>query len=329
MTKIAISLLFLFTTSCFCQSYEEIDERVRNYPQFKTLNDLGIRIQNNFSTDENRIRAAFIWVAHNLRYEKTLDDIFQSPKYIFYNSEYVKNQQLRKLEIEKINHSFQNRRGVCIDYALVLNELFTKFKLNSKVVVGIFKTDIKNKEDIKSKALTKNHSWNAVLLNGQWKLMDVTMASGFFDSVDNRFVRNFNMYYFFTPPSELSKTHFPANINWQLSNKTINIETFYNAPIYFPSYFTNDIKLVKNTKGTLFISPTDELELNFDQLPKRSKLYYQVENSNVLKMVRIKKNKLKGYISKIKLNKQLKDSEFVTLFLENKAILNFKIRRKP
>lgn len=329
MTKIVISLLFLFTSTCFCQSYDEIDEMVRNYPKFKTLNDLSIRIQNNFITDEHRIRAAFSWVAYNIKYEKTLDGIFQPHKRLHYNSAFVKTQQIRKLEIEKNKYTFQNRRGVCIDYSLLLNELFDQFELNSKVIFGIFKTDVKTREDINDNSLFKNHTWNAVLLNGQWKLMDVTMASGNYDSANYRFVTKFN-HYFFTSPIEFSKTHFPANSNWQLSNQAVTIESFYNAPIYFPSYFINDIKLMKNTKGTFFVSTTNEFELNFDQLPKNPILYYRVENSTALKKARIKKKKGKGkgYVSKINLGKHFMDKEFVTLFLDNWAILNFKIQKE-
>lgn len=329
MSKIVISLIFLFTTTCFCQSYDEIDERVKNYPQFKTLNDLSIRIQNNFSCDENRIRAAFSWVAHNIRYEKTLDEVFQPHKRLYYISEFVKKQQIRKLKIAKIKHVFKNKRGVCIDYSIVLNELFNQFGLKSKVIVGIFKTDIKNSQDIKESSLFKNHSWNAVFLNGKWKLIDVTMASGYYDSTENRFVRKFRDYYFFTSPIEFSKTHFPANTNWQLSNEVVNLEAFYNAPIYFPSYFINDIKLVKNTKGTFFLSDNNEFVLNFEHLPKKPMLYYQLENSSELRKVHVKKKKGKGYISKIKLDKHFKNNEFVTLFIANKAILNFKIQKKP
>lgn len=158
--------------------------------------------------------------------------------------------------------------------------------------------------------------------------MDVTMASGYIDTLNKRFVRVFSSYYFFTPPIEFSKTHYPANTNWQLSSHTVDLETFYSAPIYFPSYFINDIKLVKNTKGTFFISSDNEFELYFDQLPKKPLLYYQVENSSLLKKVEIKRKKGKGYISKIKLGKHFNNNEFVTLFLQNKAILNFKIQKE-
>ena len=85
------------------------------------------------------------------------------------------------------------------------------------------------------------------------------IASGFLDTNTNRFARKFTDYYFFTPPAELLKTHFPANSNWQLSSHTVDLETFYNAPIYFSSCFINDVKLVKNTKDTFFVSPNKEL----------------------------------------------------------------------
>jgi transglutaminase/protease-like cytokinesis protein 3 len=141
-------------------------------------------------------------------------------------------------------------------------------------------------------------------------------------------VRKFTDYYFFTPPAELLKTHFPANTNGQLSSHTFDLETFYNAPIYFPSYFTNDVKLVKNTKDTFFVSPNKELEFYFDQLPKKPLLYNQVKNSSLLNKVRFKKKKGTGYISKTKLGKHFKDDKFVTLFLQNEVNQKFKIQKE-
>lgn len=86
-----------------------------------------------------------------------------------------------------------------------------------------------------------------------------TIVSGFLDTNNNRIMRKFTGYYFCTPPAELLKTHFPTNTNWQLSSHTVDLETFYNTPIYFPSCFINDVKLVKNTKDTFFVSPNNEL----------------------------------------------------------------------
>jgi transglutaminase/protease-like cytokinesis protein 3 len=325
MSKIIISLLFLFTSNCFSQLYSEVDKRVINYPQFKTLNDLSIRIRNDFSSDENRVRAAFTWIAHNIEYKKTLDEVFSPHKLLIYNSEFSKNKKTRKLELVKINNAFQNKRGVCLEYSLLLNELCSKFGVLSKVIKGSLKTDIK---DVRGKRLLKNHAWNAVYLMGTWKLMDVTISSGYLDVTTNRFVKKFMDYYFFQDPSDFLKNHFPANKNWQLSKKNISVESFFSAPIFFPEYFIKGVKLKKPTTGIITVSERNEFAIFFEHLPNHHEIFYQVDSSSILKKAQVKRKKGVGYFSKIKLGKHIKNNEYVTFFLKNEAILNFKIQKE-
>ena len=324
MSKLILILLVFYSSNSFYQSYHKVDEKIQNYPQFKSINDLGIRIQNNFSSDINRIRAAFSWVARNIYYNETLEEVFQPKKRLAYHSKSDKQKAIRKIELGKINRAFQNKKGVCEDFSLILNELLTQFGIPNKVILGIIKTDIK---DVKGKHLLKNHAWNAVYIDDHWELMDVTLASGYWSIQAKKFIRSFNEYYFFTSPQEFIKVHYPANPKWQLSNNLVDVETFYNEPIYYPAYFINNVKLKKSTKGTFLISSTKELIVSFDHLPNKHELYFQFENDPFLKKAKIQRGKNKGFTSKIKVDKHFKDNEYVTLYLQNEAILDFKVEK--
>ncbi len=324
MSKLLILVLLLFVTPIFGQSFLEVDDRVAHYPKFNSLEELGIRIQNDFNSDANRVRAAFTWIALNLEYKRTLGEVFEPAKRLRYLSDYVKKQQIRKLELELLRKAFQNKRGVCIEFSLLLNELCAQFGLQSKVIHGVLKTTIK---DLDGKRQYKNHAWNAVLLGGKWELMDVTLASGYWNAGINRFVRKFMDYYFLTSADSFMTNHYPANEAWQLSEEPLGLETFFSSPILYPQYFTKAVKLAGNTKGIIVVSRKNAFVVSFDELPKRPALYYRTENDLVLKKAKVKRKKDKSYFSKIRLGKHLKNNEYVTLFLQNEAIINFRVRK--
>lgn len=326
MTKIAIYLLLILSTSGFSQDYTEVDERVRNYPHFESLSNLSIRIQNDFSDDENRLRAAFFWIAHNIEYKKTLEEIFKTRERVMYNSEFVKNQQIRKLKQEKIDYTFKKRRGVCIDYSAMLNELCLKFGMKSISVIGILKTNI---ADVRGKKLLKNHVWNAVQIEGNWKLLDVTLASGYWSVRYNRFVKKFSAYHFLTPPSEFIKTHFPADEKWQLLGKqTITVNHFYNSPMFFTEYFRKKIKLTSEKKGIISLTSNNMFVVSFEGLPSKHDVFYNITGTSGLRKALVRKKKDKGYVTKIKLGKHLKSNDYLTMYLKNEPILSFKIQKK-
>ena len=155
-----VFLVFMLTVGfTYGNSFQTVDERVRQYPYFETLEHLSIRIMNDFSTDAERVRAAFIWIVYNMDYGKSYDVIFQADKHYPYYSEIGRNYQMRQIEIEKIDMAFRDRLGVCLDYSLILKELCNYFRIPSEIIVGAAKSDIR---DLQGNPLLKNHSWNAI-----------------------------------------------------------------------------------------------------------------------------------------------------------------------
>lgn len=316
--------LFLFAVvAVYGNVYEEVDQRVKLYPHFNSVEHLGIRIMNDFSTDEDRVRAAFIWIIYNMDYGRSFDVIFQADKHFPYYSEFGRKYQLRQLELEKIDHSFLYRLGVCLDYSLILKELCNQFEIPSEIIIGLTKTDIR---DHKGEYHLKNHSWNAVQIEGEWKLMDPTWAAG---QTGRNLIPLIGYYadqFFFPDPEDFIKSHLPANPAWQLLKTPVAATTFKKQPSYFPEYFLRDVELSPKTSGVISLAEYNEYLIIFDQLPDISTMHYSIDGSLNLKKMDIKKANDQPYVSVIKLKKRLrKRFHSLTVFMDYRPILKFKI----
>ncbi|MEX0314252.1 MAG: transglutaminase domain-containing protein [Allomuricauda sp.] len=325
MSKIALSFFILASSFCLGQDYGNVDERVRNYSYFDTIDSLALQIVNDFDSDTEKVRAAFVWLTHNFTYGKTMEDFFKPRPTIIYYSERGKQRQLKKLDDKLIVYAFKNKRGVCHDYSKVLKKLYDKFGLESHIIRGVVKEDVR---DITGEKIYKNHAWNAVKLNGEWKLMDPTWASGYYDESRKIQVRKFNERYFDVNPKEFIKDHFPAESKWQLLKEPISVKSFYSAPIYLPGYFESDVELASEVSGLLNQSEADVLLFTFDKFPKNLMLNYSIDSDTSKGRIRrmgIGKRIEKRYVSRLKLRKWLNSEQRLTLYIDKNPILRFSV----
>ena len=258
-----------------------------------------------------------------MEYGRSHDAIFQADKHYPYYSDIGRKYQMRQIEMEKIDMSFRERLGVCLDYSLILKELCNLFEIPSEIIIGVAKTEIR---DLKGEGLLKNHSWNAALIEGEWKLMDPTWASGHMNRNLFAYYGNYVDHFFFTDPEEFIKTHLPSNSQWQLLDKTVDVKTFSRAPSYFPAYFDLDVKLSENTSGIISLSQYNEYLIRFEELPAADNIHYMINASGNLKRMDISQSESQPYFSIIKLNKkQSENYNYLTVFLDYKPILKFRI----
>lgn len=320
-------LLLLFAVAtAYGSNFKAVDAQVKNYPYFESIEHLGIRIMNDFDADEERVRAAFIWIVYNMDYGRSFDVIFQADKHFPYYSEIGRKYQLRQLELEKIDQSFQYRLGVCLDYSLILMELCHQFKIPSEIIIGLTKTDIR---DHKGEYHLKNHSWNAVQINGDWKLIDPTWAAGQVVPNLNPVFGDYVDQFFFPDPADFVKSHLPANPAWQLLEAPIPALAFKKQPSFFPEYFIRDVKLSPKTAGVISLAEYNEHLILFDQLPEINSMHYSIDGGLNLKKMEIIKASDQPFVSVIKLKKRLrKRHHSLTVFMDYKPIVKFKIQKK-
>jgi len=160
--------------------------------------------------DAEKARAVFTWIAHNVAYDVSLRG--------------------KKQETLSV---LRSRRATCTGYAGLFEELAEALGLEVEIISGHGKG--RGYEPGQGLNSALEHAWNAVKIDGEWRLVDCTWGAGFVDE-QGRFVRRFTDHYFLTPPEKFVYDHFPDDAKWQLLPTPIS-ETEYLNRVHLKSLF--------------------------------------------------------------------------------------------
>jgi hypothetical protein len=94
-----------------------------------------------------------------------------------------------------------------------------------------------------------NHAWNAVKINGSWRLLDPTWGAGYLGQ-DRKYHRWFDDHYFMTPPEHFIYDHLPEQQSWQLLPEPLSKAEFEDL-VYVESDFFNLGLAVVEKKGSI------------------------------------------------------------------------------
>lgn len=161
---------------------------------------------------QDPVQSVFEWVATNVKYDvKKLKKIIKTGK-----------QSSSQTVDERINDVLKSKRGVCQHYSELFAALMNELGYETKVITGFT-----NKTNIAGENTSLGHAWNAVKVEGVWKLYDATWAAG---GVRNgkKFIENYNDVWYDVHPKEMIKTHIPFDPMWQLLEKPLSYDRFLN-----------------------------------------------------------------------------------------------------
>ena len=169
----------------------------------KTTEGIAKFIVANFDKEPEKVRAIFIWVATNIKYD--IENMFAIN---FYEE-----------KADKISKPLKTRKGICENYAALFNDICTKAGIKSFVIEGY----------TKQTGFTDYipHAWCAALLDNSWFMFDPTWGSGYINS--GKFYSKINNSYFKVPPSTLVKSHIPFDYLWQFVNYPVTNQEFYEG----------------------------------------------------------------------------------------------------
>lgn len=192
--------------------YTAIDEHARNAPDdlASSLADLTAYLIKPAKNDFEKTRAIFTWLAANVRYDVKA---VTSPSPKRYPLE------------ERIRRTLKYKKAVCQGYSETFRAMCQAAGLKAYFVTGWSKRD----EQKSRVSREPDHAWNAIYLDDEWYVLDVTWAAGHVrpnKSGKNRFVRKFNDVHFLTPPATFVYRHLPSDPTWQLLDCPIDIATF-------------------------------------------------------------------------------------------------------
>lgn len=169
------------------------------------LSVLAHSITVNSYSDSEKAYSIYRWIATHIAYDNYLMLNEGLQKKIYISEENVVQEVLKR------------RKALCGGYAFLFRDLCRKVGVRAEVIHGFTKNPIG--KVINSK--TPNHTWNAVWVDGKWKLLDITWAVGYGKK------ENPDDFWFDTPANDFIYTHYPEDPRWTLlSGKNLSFAEF-------------------------------------------------------------------------------------------------------
>ncbi|MDI5886768.1 transglutaminase domain-containing protein [Flavobacterium yafengii] len=265
MKNICLVLFFFFSLLSFGQvnaGYPLVDAKMAAIPasSITSTDAIAKYINSNFKTETDKIRAVFYWTSSNISYD--VANMFT----INFN-ETVQ---------EQIARTLRTKKGVCIHYAVVFNELSQKTGIQSYIIDGYTKQN--------GKVSDLAHAWIAAKIDKKWYVFDPTWGSGYVNN--GRFYKKINNYYFKAEPAKIIASHIPFDYLWQFSNYPITNGEFYEGKIQInktKKYFDFEKEIIKYNA----LSEADQLFDSAERIEKNG-----LKNAMILERYEGKKQQL-------------------------------------
>lgn len=247
MKNFLIGFLLFFQINVHSQDFEKVDQIVAAYPTFATQSDLINRINLDFKLPSEKARALFYWICNTISYDVDFYNRIESENIqaFSYKTEKEFQEKNKKFNEDLASKTFQTKKAVCDGYSALYKILANKLGLECELVRGDLKSD---PEQIGNKPTT-NHSWNAIKIDGQYKLIDCTLAAGTISSKTQSFVFDYNDVFFCTDPKLFLYNHFPDDAKWLLTNTTMAY--YQGLPVFFADYLKDSTNIGLPKKGML------------------------------------------------------------------------------
>jgi transglutaminase/protease-like cytokinesis protein 3 len=253
--------------------YASVDNLMLKIPDTLTTNTTTLAgyINSNFHNPNDKSRAIFCWITHNIQYD--LDNMFAIN---FYQS----NDEL-------IDMALKTHKGICMHYATLFTDLAIKTGIPSVVISGYTKQN--------GFVDYIPHAWCGALIDSTWLLFDPTWGSGFIQN--KKFITRTNNYYYKTKPEQLIKSHIPFDPLWEFLNYPVTNKEFYagqtevnTAKPHF-SFIDTLQTYEKKSEIDKLVSSTERIEKNgisnsliYDRLQhNRREIEYQKSKINAAK----------------------------------------------
>jgi hypothetical protein len=206
-------------------SLAQVDTTIgKNVPVQKDYKLLTLAVCEGLSSDKEKANAIYNWVTSHI----SLD------------LKETKNPNRPPATVENI---LRKSMATPDGYALLFTEMCREAGINAVTILGYAKNIYFDTGD---KFYIPRHNWAAVLIDGNWELVDPTLGAGYVESYSSwmhnqlsklkkeelklddkeRFKPAYNPAYFMVDPLQLRFTHLPADPIWQLTQSHMPLQVF-------------------------------------------------------------------------------------------------------
>lgn len=312
--------MLINVASLFSQDYTKIDETVKAYPSsFSSLEKLADKINKDFSTDKDKARAIYTWMALNVSYDLHEAKVLATKKQVAFSfkSEEEKIQKQLQYRQEMALRTLKSRRGVCQNYAALFHGLCDLTGLKCLDITGTSKV---HPAHIGKLPQVSDHMWNAVKIGETWKLVDVTWAAGSVDGKTGKFVQKYNGGYFLTDPELFYLNHFPDDPRQLMIQKTA--QEWAQLPLYYGEYMRASYKFVSPVNGVLSNRNWNVLPFKILDLPESDHVAFVFSSDGKFNDVPLKRT---GNVTEFEIPISERTRGYLTIFVNNKSIVSYKL----
>ena len=188
-----------------------------------------------YRSDAQRLRAIFTWVSEKIAWEKDFEAEVDTRRVI------------------------QTKRGCAEEIAVLVLEMCSAVGIDAEVVRGYLKAP---GEIFEGTGIPHpNHWWNAVVVDGEWRIMDCCLASPTNpkrSSYSNASSQVAESWWYLCRPTEICYTHVPLLPEQQHICPALPYDILFALPCACPTYFKDNLNLVDYDTSLVHI---EELEL--------------------------------------------------------------------
>ena len=175
-----------------------------------------------YKSDVQRLRAIFTWVSEKIAWDEPLDD---------------------RDEID-MNRVINMKRGSPREVAVLVQEMCAAVGLHTETIRGFLKTP---GEVLDLDSLSRpNHWWNGVLIDGEWRIMDCSLANPTNPQRNSHVTTNSQhteSWYFLARPLEICYTHIPLLPEHQHICPPISPDVLLALPAACPPFFKHNLQM--------------------------------------------------------------------------------------
>lgn len=312
-------ILLLVSFTAFGQDYAKADDVVRDYPKsFSDTDKLAGLINKDFKRDHEKARAIFTWIATNVKYDLAAYGVNERPIGFSYSTQQEKIEKQKKLEYDLALKTLRSRRGVCQGYSTLYKILAEKTGLEAVIVTGTSKS---HPAHIGKMPGASDHAWNAVKIDGQWKLLDVTFGAGAVSGNPPVFQFRYNDKYFFTDPKVFFLNHYPDDEKWLFTQATAG--DFANLPLYYGNYHMGGYEFLTPAMGTYTAKPS-VLTFKVKNLKPEDRLAYAFSRERIFRKIVPVRN---GDTAEFQVPLSAASAGTLTIYVNQKSAVAYRIEK--
>lgn len=169
-------------------------------------------------TQLEKARVLFVWIVNNINYD---DVAYNTGNYPVYTAQNV----------------LKSKKAVCEGFSVLYEAMCTSGGLEAEKIHGYSKG---YGYHLGQRMTETNHAWNAVKIDKQWRLFDVTWAEGNGKNVNGKLVstKKFQPFWFDVDPKAFVFTHYPVNTKWLNLGEPMTLKQFETLPEIDESIFS-------------------------------------------------------------------------------------------